>query len=96
MSTFAVTYRYVDDPAAVDAARPDHRAYLDTLVEAGSLLISGPYVGEPAGALLVLQGESEDAVRALVDADPFVARGLVSSLTLQEWNPVKGPLREHL
>ena len=41
MSYFAVQYLYRAD-ADVAAVRPEHRAYLATLVEAGQLKVSGP------------------------------------------------------
>lgn len=94
MSTFAVIYRYVDDSAALDEVRPAHRAFLAGLGEAGSLVVSGPYVGGAAGALLIFAAADEEAARALTDADPFVVGGLVAEITVREWNPVLGPLAD--
>lgn len=92
MPTFATTYRYTDDSDTRDAVRPDHRAYLGGLTEAGSLLVSGPLSGEPAGALLVFEGDTEQVVRALVDGDPFVQAGLVAEISVREWATVSGRL----
>lgn len=93
MTTFATTYRYAaDSDDARDATRPDHRAWLADLTEQGVLVVSGPYVGEPAGALLVLEGASVDAVRTLVQDDPFVRAGLVAEIDVREWTTVSGRL----
>jgi uncharacterized protein YciI len=92
MPLYATTYRYVDDSAALDAIRPTHRAYLGDLTERGSLVMSGPYVGGVAGALLVFEADDEDAARALTAADPFVQAGLVPEITVREWNVVLGRL----
>ena len=46
MAYYAVNYHY--DPATAagqDALRPEHRTYLGTLVEQGTLVASGPFVG---------------------------------------------------
>ena len=45
MSYFVVQYTYTDDPRALDAERPAHRAYLSSLVD-GALVASGAYVPE--------------------------------------------------
>ena len=97
MPFFATTYRYADDSTeALDATRSTHRDYLAGLVEAGSLTLSGPYVGGAAGALLLFEVETEQDVRALVDADPFVVEGLVTEITVREWLPVLGRVSQHL
>ncbi|GHE09238.1 YciI family protein [Klenkia taihuensis] len=89
----AVTYRYTEDTALRDEVRPEHRAYLRELADAGSLLLSGPFgAGAPAGALLVFRADDEAQVQGWVDADPFSVRGVVASATLAEWQPVLGSL----
>ncbi|MET0952326.1 MAG: YciI family protein [Aeromicrobium sp.] len=93
MPIFATTYRYAaDSTEARDAKRPEHRAYLAELTDAGRLVISGPYVGEPAGALLLFDAESPEDAQRLTDADPFVTEGLVAEVTVQEWTPASGRL----
>lgn len=97
MPLFAVTYRYVtDSDAARDATRPEHRAYLGELTDAGRLALSGPFVGGEAGALLVFEAPTEDAAIALTDADPFVTAGLVAEVTVREWQTVSGRLAQHV
>lgn len=90
MPLYAVQYAYVDDPA-VEEHRPAHRAYLRSLADEGTLLVSGPFADEgPPGALLVLTGSSEQEVRDLLREDPFQQLGLVESVTVREWTPVAG------
>jgi uncharacterized protein YciI len=97
MPAFATTYRYVaDSDAARDASRPAHREYLAGLTERGALLISGPYVGGPGGALLVFEAATEAEAVALTDADPFVLEGLVAEVSVREWQPVSGRLAPHV
>lgn len=93
MSTFATLYRYeLGSDAARDHIRPAHRSYLGELADQGKLLVSGPFVGGDAGALLVLEGESAADVRALLNQDPFVEAGLVAEITIREWSVVSGRL----
>ncbi len=93
MSIYAITYSY--DPERLDdivATRPEHRAFLRGVFEAGDLLASGP-LGD-SGALLIVQADSEDAaLQALVD-DPFNSAGLIVQTTVALWKPVFGPWSE--
>ncbi|MBW3085165.1 hypothetical protein KEM60_01362 [Austwickia sp. TVS 96-490-7B] len=91
MSIYAVHYTYCDNADAIAAGRPAHRAYLGSLVEAGSLLASGPYVDTaPDQALLIFSADSAEAVAAFLAGDPFQKDGLVASHTITQWNPVLG------
>lgn len=89
MPFFAVFYTYADDPDAVAAARPGHRAYLRSLVDAGSLRASGPFPGaRPDSALLIFTAADRGAVEALLENDPIAP--LVASVEIKEWNPLLG------
>lgn len=92
MTTYAVTYVYTDDSATRDTHRPAHRAFLGGLYAAGILLASGPVSDDDMqGALLILSGESADAVSAILDADPFHQQQLVAARAVTEWTVVFGP-----
>ena len=68
--------------------RPTHREYLRQQYDAGRLIESGPYVDD-TGALLIYEAESEDAVRAIVAADPYSLNdGVIANLVVKEWNIV--------
>ena len=93
MAIFATTYRYAaDSTEARDATRPEHRAYLAELTDAGRLVVSGPYVGDPAEALIVFDAADEDEARRLTEADPFVQEGLVAEVIVREWTIASGRL----
>jgi uncharacterized protein YciI len=91
MAVFAVHYAYADRPEALTEVRPQHRQFLAALLADGVLLASGPYVGGPAGALLLLRATSAESVLALLEADPFFAAGLIVERGAREWLPVMGP-----
>ena len=91
MAYFAVQYVYSSDAELVARVRPEHRVYLRSLVKAGSLKASGPYVGaDRDSALLIFSADNVDQVRALVADDPMSVNDVLDSLTITEWNPLLG------
>lgn len=93
MAYYSVVYTYGPDQATQDENRPRHRAFLGQLAEQGDLVASGPLLDTtPGRALLVMQGESADAVRQLLAQDPFQQLGQVDDVQVDEWNPVIGIL----
>jgi len=78
-----------DKPDALDqrlAARPAHLQHLDSLGQtlrlAGALLDDA---GNPSGSLVVIEAETLDAARALINADPFVKEGIFASVEIRPW-----------
>jgi uncharacterized protein len=95
MTVFAVEYVYTADSTATrDEQRPEHRAWLAGLVEAGQLLTSGPY-GDGAGALLIFKVQDEDQLNDLLKQDPFAVAGTIAGIRTTEWTPVIGLLAAH-
>ncbi|WP_425953801.1 YciI family protein [Xylanimonas sp. McL0601] len=95
MSVFAVTYVYSPDAERLDAFRPEHRAFLGALHEAGSVIVSGPLKADdaaPAGALILLDAPDVAAATALLEDDPFRREGLIAERGVREWVPVIGSL----
>lgn len=90
MPIYAVQYRY--DPsrdADRDIHRKEHRAYLQSLADAGTILVRGPYADSDApGALLIVQAGSPDEVADALDGDPFNRERLIIERTVREWAPV--------
>jgi uncharacterized protein YciI len=91
MTVYAVLYTYDDRTTRRDEVRPEHRAFLSGLLDAGSLLASGPWADGAPGALLLVRADSPAAVEELLDGDPFHREGLVIGRTVREWTPVFGP-----
>ncbi|WP_330257146.1 YciI family protein [Nocardia sp. NBC_00565] len=90
MSIFAVHYTYSEATVAGrDTHRPEHRAWLSGLIEAGSLLSSGPYA-DGSGALLLFQAADEGALEELLAQDPFAREKLIDAVRAVEWLPVMG------
>ncbi|GAA3881112.1 hypothetical protein GCM10022243_52160 [Saccharothrix violaceirubra] len=90
MARFVVEWEYFEDGGPRAAARPAHRDYLDTLVEAGKVLGAGPWVDD-SGALLVYEVADRAELDALLAADPFTTAGVVAGTRVHEWKTLKGP-----
>ncbi|MEC3914744.1 YciI family protein [Nocardia sp. CDC160] len=90
MAVFAVHYVYSDATAPVrDVHRPEHRAWLNALVDEGTVLTSGPYP-DGSGALILVQGDSLEAVTKLFENDPFARENLLADKRIVEWLPTMG------
>jgi uncharacterized protein YciI len=92
MPLYAVEYDYAADSTdARDTHRPAHRDFLQTLQDAGSVVVRGPYsdAGAP-GALIIVRADSAEQVTALMDPDPFNAEGLIAQRTVREWGVLPG------
>lgn len=86
----AVRYDYTTD-RDLSETRPLHREFLRGLLDAGSLVTSGPL---PAanGALLIMEADSPEAALLVLDADPFLTGGFITRRVAEEWQPVIGRL----
>jgi uncharacterized protein YciI len=79
------------------AARPDHLSRLTTLVNEGRLLVAGPHpaVDSPdpgpagfTGSLVIAEFASLEDARAWAEADPYVAAGVYSKVTVKPFKRV--------
>lgn len=70
--------------------RAEHLALLENAVERGQLVLAGALPEPFDRALFVWIEGSEDAVKAFVAADPYVAHGLVTDWRIRTWNTVIG------
>lgn len=86
---FAVTREH---GAAWDDARSlreqdgwaEHAAFMDALADETFVVLGGP-VGDGAKTLLLVDAESEDAVRARLAADPWTPMGLLRIASIERW-----------
>jgi uncharacterized protein YciI len=88
MAIFAVTLKFTDDHERRLATRPIHREFLMTQLDAGKLVLAGPYVDD-TGALVVYEAADKAEVEAILAADPYATTGgIVEHLVINEWNMV--------
>lgn len=91
LNIYAVEYTYFDAPEQLNNTRPEHRAFLRSLLDAGSLLASGPLMEQAPGALLIVRAADHESVTTLLASDPFAQAELIAKTTVRRWNPVIGP-----
>ncbi len=90
MNIFAVEYDYGSQTAGVrDDNRPAHRSWLQERADEGRVLSAGAFA-DGAGALLVIRAESEEAVSAMLQQDPFFQAGAIDGMKITAWKPVIG------
>jgi len=75
MSWFVVSLHYIAPLSAVDAAMRAHVAFLETQRKAGVFIAWGRKVPRTGGIILAC-GDSRSRLEQIMQADPFVARGL--------------------
>lgn len=71
----------------IEAATPDHRAYLQTGYDTGMLLLSGPQIPRTAG-VIIMRAASREEAEAFAHGDPYFTRQLAKARFV-EFNPVK-------
>ena len=63
----------------------EHAAFVDDLVERGTMVMGGPFA-DYSGSLILLENVGEDEARELVAGDPFVANGVFVVDEVRAWN----------
>ena len=72
---FVIELTYKADLAEIDAHMAAHVVFLKKYYAAGNFLVSGRKVPRDGGIILAV-GKSRPHIEAIVEQDPFVARGL--------------------
>jgi len=90
---YAVISEDIDDSLALrKAARPEHLARLEALKAEGRLLLAGPHPAvdseQPGtagfnGSLIVAEFDSLAEAQAWADADPYVAAGVYTRVSVK-------------
>jgi uncharacterized protein YciI len=65
----------------------DHAQFMDRLVATGFVLLGGPLEGDRE-VLLIVEAESEDAVREQLAADPWAPSGMLRPANVERWTVV--------
>ncbi|MGC4107644.1 MAG: YciI family protein [Thermomicrobiales bacterium] len=88
MARFLVLTTFSSAEARI-AHRAEHRVYLKQLVDAGSLLMAGPFADE-RGGVMILEAEDEAEVLRLLADDPFTINGVFATTEVRPWVLVAG------
>jgi uncharacterized protein YciI len=96
-SLFTCVSQYLKSPDEIAPHIPAHIEWLGELDAAGKLVTSGRQV-LPAGGVIVLAGDSREAVQTLLATDPFALHGCAAYGIFEfELNPepVRGRLMDY-
>lgn len=62
----------------------DHAAFIDDLVEDGTIVLGGP-LPDQGGAMIVVRGSSAEAVRSRLAPDPWYVNGILRLVSIARW-----------
>jgi len=82
MPMFVIELIYKADLAQIDAHMAAHVKFLKKYYASGHFLVSGRKIPRDGGIIIAVGG-SRDEIRAIVDEDPFVARGLAEARIIE-------------
>ena len=63
----------------------EHEVFIDALVDNGFILMGGPLI-DTGGAMLIVRGESGEAVRATIAQDPWYAHEILRLVSIERWD----------
>jgi uncharacterized protein YciI len=63
----------------------EHEGFIDNLVDRGFIVMGGPLVDE-GGGMLIVRGESAEAVRATMEQDPWYAHEILCLVGIKRWD----------
>ena len=72
---FVIELIYKVDLAEIDATMAAHVAFLNPYYASGNFLVSGRKIPRDGGIILAA-GKTRQQIQAIVEEDPFVARGM--------------------
>ncbi len=75
MDAFLLQGEYLAPLEALDAVRPRHRAWLDSLIDTGQLVLAGRRHSR-TGSVVIVLAESQADAEELSGRDPYVTNGL--------------------
>ena len=87
MARFVALLEFTGDEALRLQTRPAHREYLQSLLAAGQLWMSGPWADD-TGAMLIYEADSLADAEALLAVDPYRAAGVLADARIKEWRVV--------
>ena len=87
---FAVIYspgkNWIDGKSIFEQPLDGHVAYVKSLNEDGTVLLAGPFRDDDGG-LTILQAESDEEARLIIDEDPDVRAGILRA-DVRSWRPL--------
>mmetsp|Transcript_2347 Transcript_2347/g.3484 ORF Transcript_2347/g.3484 Transcript_2347/m.3484 type:complete len:112 (+) Transcript_2347:62-397(+) len=85
---YMLIYDYVEDVLEKRAPhRAGHLSLIEGYVKDGKILMAGALSNPPDKAFIV--ATSEEAAKTFSEEDPYVKNGVVTGVSIREWNTVE-------
>lgn len=75
---------YTDDQQKITAHAPDHKQYVKSLLDAGKLVLGGPFP-DGSGGLLIYETATQEEAEGLRDQDPFARNAVFIRSEIKPW-----------
>ena len=73
-----------DKPVREQALWPEHARFVDSLFEAGKVIMAGPFADD-SGSMVIMAVESVEAARAIFQDDPWAQHDILVAGEVKEW-----------
>ena len=73
-----------DKPVREQAYWDDHARFMDSLFEAGKVILAGPFA-DGSGSMVILAAESVEAARTIFLEDPWARQDVLLASEVKEW-----------
>lgn len=73
-----------DLPVRQQAYWDEHARFMDTLFEAGAVILAGPFA-DGSGSMVILTADSAEAARAIFREDPWARQEVLVADEFKEW-----------
>ena len=91
MKHYILFYEFIDNYLQRRAEfRNEHLALAWKACERGAMVLGGALANPVDGAVVIFKGDSPAVAEEFVQADPYVANGLVKRWYVREWTTVAG------
>ena len=89
MKTIAVFLRHgsrwnADKQVREQAYWDDHARFMDSLFEAGTVILAGPFADE-SGSMVILAAENVEAAQTIFQEDPWAREDILIAGEFKEW-----------
>lgn len=73
-----------DKPVREQAFWDDHAQFMDSLFEAGAVILGGPFA-DGSGSMVILETESLESAQAIFQNDPWAKQDVLVLDEVKEW-----------
>jgi len=73
-----------DKPVREQEYWDEHARFMDSLFEAGKIILAGPFA-DGSGSMVILAAESVEAARAMLRDDPWARHDILLAGDAKEW-----------